>query len=57
MADLRVEGQMRKVLISAHKGVQYVTVLSGRGGSSAARYTRNTVPTGGSVWTFAVMQD
>ena len=40
-----------------HKGVQYVTVLSGRGGSSSARYTRNTVPTGGSVWTFALMQD
>ncbi len=40
-----------------HKGVQYVTVLSGAGGSSAARYTRNKVPAGGSVWTFAVMQD
>ena len=40
-----------------HKGVQYVTVLSGSGGSSAARYTRNSVPAGGSVWTFAVMQD
>ncbi len=40
-----------------HKGVQYVTVLSGSGGSSAARYTRNKVPAGGSVWTFAIMQD
>ncbi|HTD92041.1 MAG TPA: PQQ-dependent dehydrogenase, methanol/ethanol family [Burkholderiales bacterium] len=39
-----------------HKGVQYVTVLSGRGGSSAARYNRD-VPPGGAVWTFALMQE
>ncbi|MEQ1775517.1 MAG: PQQ-dependent dehydrogenase, methanol/ethanol family [Burkholderiales bacterium] len=39
-----------------HKGVQYVTVLSGRGGSSPNRWARDT-PTGGSVWTFALMQD
>ena len=44
-------------ITSSYKGRQYVTVLSGSGGSSAARYTRNTVPAGGSVWTFAVMQD
>lgn len=37
-----------------HKGVQYVTVLSGRGGSSASRYNSD-VPPGGSVWTFALM--
>ena len=39
-----------------HKGVQYVTVLSGRGGSSPNRWGRDT-PTGGSVWTFALMKD
>lgn len=48
IADLRVEGQMRKVQISAHKGVQYVSVQSGKGGASAARYNQN-VPAGGSV--------
>ena len=40
-----------------HKGVQYVTVQSGRGGISSARYTANAVPTGGSVWTFALMPE
>jgi alcohol dehydrogenase (cytochrome c) len=39
-----------------HKGVQYVTVLSGRGGSSPNRWARDT-PTGGSVWTFALMPE
>lgn len=40
-----------------HRGVQYVTVQSGRGGISAARYTANAVPAGGSVITFALMRD
>ena len=40
-----------------HKGRQYVTILSGRGGSNPNRYAGNVVPTGGSVWTFALMQD
>jgi alcohol dehydrogenase (cytochrome c) len=40
-----------------HKGQQYVTVLSGRGGSVAARFVTNSVPTGGSVWTFALMPE
>jgi len=39
-----------------HKGVQYVSVQSGRGGASATRYNRD-VPPGGSVWTFALMPD
>jgi alcohol dehydrogenase (cytochrome c) len=39
-----------------HKGVQYVSVQSGKAGASASRYNQN-VPAGGSVWTFAVMQD
>jgi alcohol dehydrogenase (cytochrome c) len=38
-----------------HKGRQYVTVASGRGGLLATRYTGDKVPTGGSVWTFALM--
>ena len=40
-----------------HKGVQYVSVQSGRGGISSARYTRGVVPEGGSVWTFALMPE
>jgi len=39
-----------------YKGRQYVTVASGRGGLLASRYTGDKVPTGGSIWTFAVMQ-
>ncbi len=40
-----------------HKGKQYVSVLSGRGGSNAARFVTNSVPAGGMVWTFALMND
>lgn len=39
------------------KGKQYVTVLSGRGGSVAGRFVTNSVPAGGMVWTFALMPD
>jgi len=38
------------------KGRQYVTVLSGRGGSVAGRLINDLVPAGGSVWTFALME-
>jgi alcohol dehydrogenase (cytochrome c) len=40
-----------------HNGRQYVTIASGRGGTLASRYTQDRVPTGGSVWTFALMPD
>ena len=40
-----------------YKGRQYVTVLSGRGGSVAGRFITNSVPAGGMVWTFALMPD
>jgi alcohol dehydrogenase (cytochrome c) len=40
-----------------HKGRQYVTVPSGLGGGLANRYAADKVPTGGSVWTFALAQD
>jgi alcohol dehydrogenase (cytochrome c) len=40
-----------------HKGRQYVTVLSGRGGSNPNRFARDIIPTGGAVWTFALMPD
>jgi alcohol dehydrogenase (cytochrome c) len=40
-----------------HKGRQYVTVASGLGGTLATRYTGGKVPTGGSVWTFALMSE
>lgn len=38
-----------------HQGVQYVTVLSGLGGSVIKRFVGDKVPTGGAVWTFALM--
>jgi alcohol dehydrogenase (cytochrome c) len=40
-----------------HKGRQYVTVASGLGGILATRYASSKMPTGGSVWTFALMSD
>ena len=40
-----------------HNGKQYVTVASGLGGGLANRYAAAKVPTGGSVWTFALMSD
>jgi alcohol dehydrogenase (cytochrome c) len=40
-----------------HKGRQYVTIASGLGGGLANRYAAGKVPTGGSIWTFALLQD
>jgi alcohol dehydrogenase (cytochrome c) len=40
-----------------HKGKQYVTVVSGLGGILATRYAAGKVPTGGSVWTFALSSE
>jgi len=40
-----------------HKGRQYVTITSGLGGTLATRYADGKVPTGGSVWTFALMPE
>ena len=40
-----------------HKGRQYVTIVSGLGGGLARRFAAAKVPTGGSVWTFALMPD
>ena len=40
-----------------HDGRQYVTVASGLGGFLANRYAAGKVPTGGSVWTFALMSE
>jgi alcohol dehydrogenase (cytochrome c) len=38
-----------------HNGRQYVTVASGLGGGLARRFAADKVPTGGAIWTFAVM--
>jgi len=38
-----------------YKGRQYVTVASGLGGLLARRFAAEKVPTGGSMWTFALM--
>jgi alcohol dehydrogenase (cytochrome c) len=38
-----------------HKGRQYVTIASGLGGVLATRYASQIMPTGGSMWTFALM--
>jgi alcohol dehydrogenase (cytochrome c) len=40
-----------------HKGKQYVTVASGLGGILATRYAAGKMPTGGSIWTFALLQE
>ena len=40
-----------------HKGRQYVSIASGLGGNSARGMARGNVPTGGSMWTFALMAD
>ena len=40
-----------------HKGVQYITILAGRGGSNPNRFAGNLGPAGGAVWTFALMPD
>jgi alcohol dehydrogenase (cytochrome c) len=39
-----------------HKGRQYVTIASGLGGGLARRWAADAVPTGGSMWTFALME-
>jgi alcohol dehydrogenase (cytochrome c) len=40
-----------------HKGRQYVTIASGLGGILASRTAGGKVPTGGSLWTFALMPE
>jgi alcohol dehydrogenase (cytochrome c) len=40
-----------------YKGRQFVTIASGRGGLLASRYTTDKVPTGGSIWTFALLAE
>src|SRR5262245_53416521 len=40
-----------------HKGRQYVSIASGLGGNAARRMAGDKVPTGGSMWTFALMPE
>jgi alcohol dehydrogenase (cytochrome c) len=40
-----------------HKGKQYVSIASGMGGILARRAVGGKVPTGGSLWTFALMPE
>jgi alcohol dehydrogenase (cytochrome c) len=40
-----------------HKGRQYVTIASGLGGILATRYAAGKMPTGGSMWTFALLPE
>src|SRR5262245_51908517 len=40
-----------------HKGRQYVSIASGMGGTLARRYVGGKVPTGGSLWTFALISE
>src|SRR5205814_1802801 len=40
-----------------HNGRQYVSVASGLGGGLAKRFAAAGVPTGGAMWTFALMPD
>jgi len=39
-----------------YKGKQYVTILSGIGGSNPKRFAGEMIPSGGSVWTFALQE-
>ena len=40
-----------------HNGRQYVSIASGLGGAVAPRFVAGQVPTGGSLWTFALMPE
>jgi alcohol dehydrogenase (cytochrome c) len=40
-----------------YKGTQYVSIASGLGGSLARRLAADKVPTGGAMWTFALMPE
>jgi len=40
-----------------HNGRQFVTIASGLGGGLASRYAGGKMPTGGSVWTFALLAE
>ena len=40
-----------------HKGRQYLTIASGLGGGVARSFAAANVPTGGSMWTFALMPE
>jgi alcohol dehydrogenase (cytochrome c) len=40
-----------------YKGRQYVSIASGLGGGLANRYAGDKIPTGGSMWTFALLAD
>lgn len=40
-----------------YKGRQFVSIASGLGGLSARRMVGNSAPTGGSMWTFALMPE
>ncbi len=40
-----------------YKGRQFITIASGLGGLLATRYASLKMPTGGSVWTFALMPE
>jgi alcohol dehydrogenase (cytochrome c) len=40
-----------------HKGRQYISIASGMGGILARRFVGGKVPTGGSLWTFALMPE
>ena len=40
-----------------HEGRQYVTVASGLGGGTLRRFVGTNIPTGGSLWTFALLPE
>ena len=40
-----------------HNGRQYVSIASGLGGAVAPRFVQANVPTGGSLWTFALLPE
>jgi len=56
--QLKLSSSVNSTAITyTHKGQQYVSVASGLGGAVAPRFAADKVPSGGSLWTFALMPD
>jgi len=49
--------QTTQELVNDGRNTENVTIASGLGGVLANRYAADKVPTGGSIWTFAVMPE
>ena len=56
--QLKVSSSVNSTAITyTHKGRQFVSIASGLGGGVIPRFAAGQVPTGGSLWTFALMPE